>query len=278
MQDAFAYCAELVRAADRDRYLAALFAPSCHRDALHALYAFNIEVARVRDAAPQALAGEIRLQWWMDVLRGERPGEASANPVAAALLAALERYDLASDTLIDLIDAHRFDLYDEPMARLADLEAYAGRTSSALFALAAQILAGSGQDAVTVPAGKAYATAALLHAFPLHAARHQLYVPVELLERYGVRTADVFAGRASAGLDAALAELRTFARGHLHAVRACIAELPTEALPALLPTATVRSALDRLEQSQAFSPDELALWRRQWLIWRAAHNPARIAN
>jgi phytoene synthase len=51
MQDAFAYCMELVRKADRDRFLATLFAPEEHRGALAALYAFNIEVSRVRDLA-----------------------------------------------------------------------------------------------------------------------------------------------------------------------------------------------------------------------------------
>ncbi|MGC1447408.1 MAG: squalene/phytoene synthase family protein, partial [Xanthobacteraceae bacterium] len=86
MQDAFAYCAELVRQADRDRFLASLFAPVEHRGALHALYAFNVEVTRVREAAREVLPGEIRLQWWTDVLSGERSGEAGANPVAAALL------------------------------------------------------------------------------------------------------------------------------------------------------------------------------------------------
>ena len=86
MQDAFAYCAELVRTADRDRFLASLFAPAEHRAALHALYAFNVEVARVREVAREPLPGEIRLQWWSDVLNGERAGEASANPVASALL------------------------------------------------------------------------------------------------------------------------------------------------------------------------------------------------
>ena len=86
MQDAFAHCSELVRSADRDRFLAALFAPVQHRDALLALYAFNIEVARVREVAREALPGEIRLQWWREVLSGERGEEASANPVAAALL------------------------------------------------------------------------------------------------------------------------------------------------------------------------------------------------
>jgi 15-cis-phytoene synthase len=278
MSDAFAYCAELVRAADRDRYLATLFAPAEHRGALYALYAFNNEVARVREAAHESLPGEVRLQWWTDVLCGDRAGEAVANPVAAALLASIERHGLPPGTLIDLIDARRFDLYDEPLATVADLEAYAERTSSAVFAVASQFLAGSRHDVVTAPAGRAHAMAALLRAFPLHAARRRLYVPAELLERYQVRTADVFAGRASAGLDAVLAELRRLAHRHLEAVHERIAELPVQALPALLPVATVRSALGRLQRSKAFSPADISPWRRQWLIWRAARNPARIAG
>ena len=92
MQDAFAYCAELVRTADRDRFLSSLFAPAQHRAALHALYAFNVEVTRVREVAREPLPGEVRLQWWSDVLRGERGGEASANPVASALLAAIKQH------------------------------------------------------------------------------------------------------------------------------------------------------------------------------------------
>ncbi len=95
MQDAFAYCAELVRTADRDRFSSSLFAPAQHRGALHALYAFNVEVARVREVAREPLPGEIRLQWWSEVLRGERAEEASANPVASALLTVIERYRLA---------------------------------------------------------------------------------------------------------------------------------------------------------------------------------------
>src|SRR5271169_3106564 len=139
MQDVFAYCAELVHKTDRDRFLASLFVPAEHRDALAALYAFNVEVTRVREVAREALPGEIRLQWWTDVLVGERAGEAGANPVAAAVLTTIERHRLPAGKLNELIAAHRFDLYDEPMATVADLEAYLKQTSSALIALAAQI-------------------------------------------------------------------------------------------------------------------------------------------
>jgi len=278
MQDAFAYCAELVRTADRDRFIAALFAPAERRGALHALYAFNSEVARVRDVAREALPGEIRLQWWTEVLSGERSEEAQANPGASALLATLDRYRLPRIQLVDLIEARRFDLYDDPMASLTDLEQYARKTSSALFGLATQILAGAEADAVAAPAGVAYAIAGLLRAFPLHAARGQLYVPAEFLDRHGVRPHDVFAGRASPGLQAALAELRNLARTHLARAHEHMAALPREALPALLPVALVRPTLKRLERSDPFAPKQISAWRRQWLIWRAARNPARITG
>ncbi len=57
MTSNFDHCVALVREADHDRYLATLFAPAEHRDALYALYAFNVEIARVRDVARQPIAG-----------------------------------------------------------------------------------------------------------------------------------------------------------------------------------------------------------------------------
>ncbi len=278
MQDPFAHGAEFVRATDRDRFIASLFAPAEHRGAIYALYAFNSEVARVREMAREALPGEIRLQWWSDVINRGRDEEARANPVAAALLTTIERYRLSSAKLVDLIEARRFDLYDDPMATVADLETYASQTSSALFALATQILAGGNVEAVTTPAGIAFAIAGLLRAFPLHAARGQLYVPMELLDRHQVRPHDIFAGRSSAGLQAAFAELRDLGRRHLDAAHQRMAALPPLAVPALLPVALVRPALMRLQGGDPFSPAEIAPWRRQWLIWRAARNPARIAG
>ena len=278
MADGAGYCAELVRTADRDRYVATLFAPAEHRGALYALYAFNAEVTRVRDVAREPLPGEIRLQWWSEVLRGEREGEAQANPIAAGLLASIAQYHLPADKLIELVEAHRFDLYDEPMASFAELESYASKTSSALFGFAAQILSGSGTEAVAETAGQAHAVAGLLRALPLHAARGQLYLPLELLDRHAVKPADIYAGRTSPGLNAAAAELRAVARRHLAAVRERVPALPREALPAFLPLAPVGAALGRLERSDALALAELPPWRRQWLIWRAARNPARIAR
>jgi phytoene synthase len=278
MQDAFAYCTELVREADRDRFLASLFAPAARRGALHALYAFNVEVTRVRAAAREPLAGEIRLQWWTDVLNGERGEEANANPVAAALLATIAQYRLAPDALLDLIEAHRFDLYDEPMADIAALETYAAKTSSALFAIAAQILGSTVAEAVTVPAGVAETLTHVMQSLSVHAMRNQLYVPLDILGRHGVDPNQILAGQTTPELKEALGELRALARRHLALLGERQTLLPQAAMPAFLPLALVRPSLDRLQRSDPFAPAVLSPWRRQWLIWRASRNPARIAR
>jgi len=281
MQDAYAYCEALVREADKDRFLASLFAPANRRPHLFALYGFNVEIARVGQVAHEPLAGEIRLQWWSDVLAGGGRGEIEAHPVASALRASMARYGLPAQRLQTTIAARRFDLYDEPMAALVDLEGYADDASSNLIALAAKILNGAGKpdiDALSHHAGLAHAIAGLLKAFPFHAARGQLFVPLELLERHGVDREDVRAGRATPQLRSALADLRESARRHLRQAQELAETVSPSVMPALLPVALAGPTLARMERRDydPFAPIEIAPWRRQWLIWRAARRPSRI--
>jgi phytoene synthase len=197
------------------------------------------------------------------------------------LRASVARYGLAPERLLTTISARRFDLYDEPMATFADLEAYADGASSSLIALAAQILHGDGAfniDALSHHAGRAQAIAGLLKAFPFHAARGQLFVPLELLERHGADREDVRIGRATPQLRSALADLRDSARRHLHQARDMARTVSPDVMPALLPVALAGATLARMERSDydPFVPVEIAPWRRQWLIWRAARRPSRI--
>lgn len=280
MQDNFEHCAALVRQFDRDRYLATLFAPAEHRDALFSLYAFNVEISRVRDLAREPMPGEIRLQWWREMLAGERDGEALAHPVAAALCATLERYGYVAAPLLELIDAHGFDLYDEPMADKAELELYAIRTQSPLFAMAAGVLAHGLvlPEAFTLDASIAMATGKILNDFARHAARRQLYVPLDLLERHDVKREEIFAGQVSAPLLAALRDMRGIVRGYLAKAESSLKVAGLEILPAFLPLALLGPMLRRMERSDyaPFQFTPLPPWRRQWLLWRAARNPRRI--
>src|ERR1700733_11161323 len=60
--------AAVVRQHDRDRFQTVLFAPARHREALFALYAFNYEIARVREIVHEPVLGQIRLQWWREAV------------------------------------------------------------------------------------------------------------------------------------------------------------------------------------------------------------------
>ncbi|HET9686120.1 MAG TPA: phytoene/squalene synthase family protein [Pseudolabrys sp.] len=281
MEDHFEYCAALVRESNRDRYLATLFAPAEKRDALFALYAFDVEVSRVRDLAREPMPGEIRLQWWREMLLGERGSEVAGHPVAAAVMEGLAQQSLSSDLLVDLLEAHRFDLYDEPMSDLDALRSYASRTAGAIVELSAAILAGNLDPATTeffAAAGDAQTFASILSLLPRHAARRQLYIPLEMLRQHQVHAEDIFAMHVTPELRAILAELRLRARRSLAVVGAAGEGIPVIARPAFLALAPLRQWLLDMERLDydPFRPPQIPPWRSQWRIWRAAKSFRRI--
>jgi len=275
MVDDFRHCAALVREYDRDRYLAALFAPTAARGALFALYAFNAEVSRVRTLAREPMPGEIRLQWWREVFEGRRASEAAANPVAAALLTTVANQNLPVEKLMGLVEAHRFDVHNDAMTSFAELKSYASQTEGTIFEFAAQILSGRSTSVIAnlaSEAGQAQTFADILASLAQHAARRQLFIPLETLRHYGVEPEDVFAARPTRALRAALAEFRLRARLNLEQVGSTGPELLRSAQPAFLSLAPFRQWLLDMEQPgyDPFKPPKIALWRRQWRIWRAA--------
>jgi phytoene synthase len=279
---AYAHCESLVRLTDKDRYLAALFASAEARPHLHALYAFAGEIARVRAAAREPLPGEVRLQWWRDVLNGEAWGDASANPVAAALMDTVARCDLPRDRLIAFIDAHAFDLYDDAMASLAELDAYAQNTAGVSFAIAAQILGGKAgadaREAAAAPAGIAWGVAQRLRSFPHDLARRQMFVPLDLLAWGGVRREEIEARQNTKGLRDVLAALRDHARGAFARFAGAAPAIPEPCAPAFLPATLTPQLLAKLNAAAAdpFTVVEVPPWRRQWALWRAARRWPKV--
>jgi phytoene synthase len=273
------HCAHLVRAADRDRYLAALLAPRGPREGLMALYALDAELLGVRARITEPLAGEIRLQWWRDAIAalfgGAAEGEALGHPVLQALKPAIEAGRLPLDAFQNLIDARIFDLYDDPVASMAELEGYLGDTFGAVIQLSCLILSGgedAGSGTAAGHAGVAAGIAWVLRALPRHAARGKLYLPADVLARHGASPDEIVKGRMSEGLAAALGEMRNSARQRLVAARSEAGRLPAALRPAFAPCALVAPYLaaservaDPLHEEPAVGP-----LRRQWRIWRAA--------
>jgi phytoene synthase len=122
------YVLDTVRTADRDRFLAALFAPEQARRGLMALLAFDHELARAHTVTREPLLAEIRLQWWREaVAEAAGADKPRAQPVVEALAETARRHRLTADRLVALIDA-RAEEIEGPLdvvragTALADLE------------------------------------------------------------------------------------------------------------------------------------------------------------
>jgi 15-cis-phytoene synthase len=270
------FCAHLVRTHDFACYASTLFIAASQRRALLALYAFNVEISRVRDQVSQPLPGEIRLQWWTDMLAGAGHGGVEGNPVAAELLLAIRNRGLPVERLSRLIAEHQFDLYNDPMPTMAALEGYVNDTSSALFSLAAAT-AGLQSDEIehlARHAGLAQGMAQVMTALPLDASRRQLFVPLQLLESHGSGMEDVFAGKQTPKVRAALDQLIGEARGHLKTALALLESVPPEVRPIFLRLSLVARDLERLSRADndPFVPRVTSRFRTLWTLWRASRS------
>jgi NADH dehydrogenase [ubiquinone] 1 alpha subcomplex assembly factor 6 len=243
--------ARLLRGHDRDRYLLSVFAPAPRRAAIQAIYAFNYEIARIRDTVSEPVLGQIRLQWWRDgVDEAFGDGSVRRHEVLTPLADAIRHHGLSRDHFGRLIAARERDLAPDPPENLAALEAYAEESSAPLQLLALEALGGSGAEAnrAARDAAIAYALTGLLRAAP-HLKRMQRLPPILANEPRNV---------------AARAQL------HLDAARAVRGRMPRAALPALWPAVFAAADLARLRRV-GFDPFAPPFSRFDpWRAWRLA--------
>jgi len=274
--DASSFCADLVRGHDFARYASTLFMPAEERRALLALYAFNVEIFRIRDQVSQPLPGEIRMQWWTDLLAGAEHGGVEGNPVASELLLAMRTFGLPAEPLSRLIGEHQFDLYNDPMPTLAALEGYVQETSSALFALAARIVAPPSAEIEHLArhAGFAQGFVQVIANLPRDAARRQLFLPLQFLQAHGSSAEEVFSGRQTPNSRAAIDRLIGEARTHLHTAFELLAQVAPSVRPVFLPLALVRSSLAQISRADndPFVPWNQSRFSMLWTLWRASRS------
>jgi 15-cis-phytoene synthase len=227
---------DLLRDLDRRAYFAALFAPVEKREAFAALGAFHLELRRVAALVNEPLAGEIRLQWWRDVVLGERTSEAQSHPLAAALTVAIIGNQLPCPALERMTEAHVFDLYNDPMPDMPALEGYLGETAATVLQLQCMVLDhanASGAATLCGHVGMALGLANMMNDLPRHLARGRCYIPVDLLQATATDFEALRAGDDAARLRVAAALLAT-AESHVAAARRDLPALPRTLRPAFL--------------------------------------------
>jgi NADH dehydrogenase [ubiquinone] 1 alpha subcomplex assembly factor 6 len=270
LDQAIAYCADQVKQYDRDRYTICAGVSPEARKALYALYAFNLEVAKIRETVSEPMLGQIRLQWWREAIDGIYQGTPRDHAVVTALAAAIGRHNPPRERFERLIDAREFDLEDRQPDQVKDLVSYADATSGELSCLALHMLQVYEAKIFEKArlAGAAWALNGLLYAVPFHAAQGRCYLPRVLTEEHGVSVDNLNAGSGDSNLCRVVAELATLAQQYLGVAGHDRVGMAFHALPAFTGLSVVAADLRRLKKARydVFSGRPTGPFRRRWLL------------
>ncbi len=149
------------------------------RAVLFPIYAFNVEVARAPWVSAEPLIGEMRLQWWRDVLE-EIAADAPprAHEVVAPLAGVAKGGRLPLGVLDGLVDAHRVHVDEAGFDTEDALDAFLEATGAGLmWASASALGADPGQEQAVRALGWASGLAAYLRAIPDLEARGRRPLP-----------------------------------------------------------------------------------------------------
>ncbi|MGI9357253.1 MAG: phytoene/squalene synthase family protein [Rhizobiaceae bacterium] len=267
------YCLTKLREQSPDLYLSCLLLAEEIRSPVTVLHTFHSEITRITLAAPEPLAGEVRLQWWMDALNRQRDDEAALNPLARSLLALIEEHNLPTSVLVSKLEAHIFDLYSDPMDGTRTLEAYLGETRSVLFQLAALIADSDGAPAASDAsghAGMATGCVAILENLARHRAQRRAYLPSDMLKKCGTSVEQLLTNVDTPQTNAVLAFADT-AEEHHHRAKAALEGVSTAIRPVFAPLTLVPLYLTRIRknpQKTLTGMPPISQIRRQWALWR----------
>lgn len=248
-------CAEQVRRLDPDRYVTALFAPVDRRADLLALYAFNTEVARIREAVSEPMLGRIRLQWWREAIAECYEGQPREHFIVIPLADAIRRHNLTRNLFETLIEARERDFDERPFLPFEELMHYARDSSGSLVRLALDILGAQGEatQAAGERVGTAWALIGMMRALPHRIRLGQPVLPVDLLRRHDLGEYQPGDLRPSAALSKVIEEVAVTAAQEIDISREHAGGVQRHALPALLLAPLAQAYLKRLART-GFDP------------------------
>ncbi len=244
----------LVRRHDPDRYFCALFAPSAQREVLFTLYAFNHELARANEVTREPGLALIRLQWWREVVLGDRKPHEVATPLRAAIAAG----HLDATELLAMIEARE----QETLADFSTVDAWRAWLllgAGSLAVAAARTLGGLQADHARARAlGAGYGVSGLLRSVRAMAAQGRCLLPADVLAAHGTSRHGVVAAPDEADARAAAYALIAEGTALLGAPRRAAGAWYPALLPAVLARRDLRRKLAARPRGLA---DQLAVLR-----------------
>ncbi|WP_316862362.1 squalene/phytoene synthase family protein [uncultured Cohaesibacter sp.] len=280
-QTDFEYCQTKLKKNAAFLHFSALTVTEEARPATMALYAFYAELSRISRQVTSQEMGEIRLQWWNDVVEdatidGQKGcGLANIGPLASALKQIQRQYNLPQPELLNIIRSRSFDVGTTPMPNLEAYQAYVMALNASLLRLTMQIL-NNGEPAtiendLIVHSSLAIGLANHLFYWPQDARRNKLFLPLDAFARQEVSVTGIFDIETSSGLHAALEDLCQLALAHHFKAKSHLASLKKTAQSHLAPAflgLAISEKMIKMRQKHPTKDLTLPLWRGYWKIWR----------
>jgi phytoene synthase len=263
---------DVTRAAGSSFYWAMRILPPARRQAMFAIYAFCRVVDDIADGdAPEAEKRRQLTEWRAEV--GRLYEGTPIHPVARALLGPTRMYGLRKEDFLAVIDGMEMDVGPGIRApALHDLELYCRRVAGAVGLLSIRAFGTGGPEAedFAVTLGSALQLTNILRDLKEDAAAGRLYLPRELLDKYGISANDPADALAHPALPAVCSDLARIARERFDRAESALALCDRQAVrPAVVMMIHYRRILDRLTEGAWRRLDERVGISKVEKVWIA---------
>jgi phytoene synthase len=186
------YCQNKAAASGSSFYYSFRFLPEQKRHAIIALYAFCREVDDVVDETSDVNLARVKLQWWRDEIKNLFHGTPT-HPVTLALKDHLPHFNFAEELFYEIIAGMEMDLDYDSYPTFKELSLYCYRVASVVGLLTVEIFGYEDRKTLKYAhdLGMAFQLTNILRDVHEDAVRGRVYLPLDELERFGVKPEDL---------------------------------------------------------------------------------------
>lgn len=269
------YCQDKAAKSGSSFYYSFLFLPAERRRAITALYAFCREVDDVVDEAIDMSVARVKLAWWRTQVDALFAGRAD-HPVMIALAPHLQSCQITAARLQAVIDGMEMDLDQTRYLDWPGLKKYCWHAAGVVGELSAGVFGYTDPQTLVYAEklGLAFQMTNIIRDVGDDARRGRIYLPVDDLQRFDVKAAEILNGeyseRFTALMDFQAARTRELYR---EAIRALPPADRRAQRPGLMMAAIYHALLDEIEHEnwqvlhQRISLTPLRKLMLAWKTW-----------
>jgi phytoene synthase len=266
------YCQQKAAKSGSSFYYSFLFLEPERRRAITALYAFCREVDDTVDECTDVTIARTKLSWWRKEIATMFEGKPS-HPVALALQPHLTKFSLDRAHLLAIVDGMEMDLDQTRYLDFPGLQKYCWHVASVVGILSANIFGVTNPKTLEYAEklGLAFQLTNIIRDVGEDARKGRIYLPVNELQQYGVKAADILNGAHSDNFEK-LMRFQTERAESLY--QDAMAALPKEdrraQRPGLIMSAIYHALLREIEHDGFHVLNQrisLTPIRKLWLAW-----------